>query len=386
MAKGVEVRGGKIRVYFSYQGKLCREPIGLAATDENLAYAEQLAQMVRHEIKIGTFDYAQRFPESRNLAENTLGHYLALWLDLKRTRVAKSTLTGYRTCADRILVKFGDRQADQVDYLEIEAWVSEELDYLSSKSIKETIAVLRQVYSLYQTRNRKAWDPTKGVHVRLPDDDDPDPFTRREIERILSYQTERVQNLNLTEFMIWSGPRWSEACLLAWEDVDLSTGTVQFRRAAVRGNIKATKTRRSTRKVELLKPAWEALKRQYKMTGGQKPIEVMVVGRDNRTVRREVIRPVFRPKPDGMPYTTDNNFRKKFFKPMLEATGVRFRGPGNCRHTFISQCLTAGLPVTWIADQVGHSSPTMIYRNYGKWINDDAGDMRKLAEKALGLE
>lgn len=108
-----------------------------------------------------------------------------------------------------------------------------------------------------------------------------------------------MQKLNLTEFMIWSGPRWSEACLLAWEDVDLKTGTVQFRRAAVRRKVKATKTRRSTRKVELLKPAWEALRRQHKLTGGQKPIEVMVVGRDNRMIKRETIRPVFLPKPDG---------------------------------------------------------------------------------------
>lgn len=386
MAKGVERRHGKLRVYFTYEGKLRREITTLDDTPDNVAYAERMVENIKHEIKAGLFIYARHFPDSKELVENSIGHYARLWLDLKRNKVAGSTMHGYKTCVDRILAKFDKRHAEQVDYIEIERWISEELGYLASKTIKETIAVLKQIYSLYRMRNRSAWDPTTGIRVELPDQDDPDPFSRSEISTILTHPTHRIQDINLIEFMIWSGPRVSEAIALAWEDVDLSTGTVRFRRAAVRKRYKSTKTRRSNRRVELLKPAREALQRQYSITAGLPPIDIEVMERDNRTIRREKIHPVFRPTQAGMPYINDFLLRDRFFLDHLRDAGVRPRGPGNCRHTFISQCLTADLPVKWIADQVGHTTPAMIYRRYGKWITSDAKDLRAMAEKRLGFD
>ncbi len=58
-----------------------------------------------------------------------------------------------------------------------------------------------------------------------------------------------------------SGPRLSETIALAWEDVDLQLGTVTFGRSKVRGAYRVTKTRRSTRKVRLLKPERDALRK-----------------------------------------------------------------------------------------------------------------------------
>lgn len=82
----------------------------------------------------------------------------------------------------------------------------------------------------------------------------------------------------------------------------------------------------------------------------------------------------------------------RYYEPVLDAVpGVQcqmsfagYRGPGQCRHTYISQMLTAGMPVEWISKQTG-TSPEMIRRRYGKWIDDDAADMVGLAEKKLGL-
>lgn len=58
-----------------------------------------------------------------------------------------------------------------------------------------------------------------------------------------------------------AGPQVSETIALAWEDVELVQGTVSFRRSKVRGAYRVTKTRRPTRKVRLLKPAWDALRK-----------------------------------------------------------------------------------------------------------------------------
>lgn len=43
------------------------------------------------------------------------------------------------------------------------------------------------------------------------------------------------------------------------------------------------------------------------------------------------------------------------------------------------------MPMEWIAKSMGHSSTEMIRRKYGKWIDEDADDWVKIAEKKLNL-
>ena len=64
---------------------------------------------------------------------------------------------------------------------------------------------------------------------------------------------------------------------------------------------------------------------------------------------------------------------------------MRYRGPNNARHTFISQLLTAGIPKEWIIRQVGHTSTRMIDEHYGKWISEDAAGMAAFVSEKLGV-
>lgn len=64
MHEGVEVRGNSLRVYFRYQGELCREPFPGDASPANIEQASRLAGLIRHEIKHGTFSYARHFPRA----------------------------------------------------------------------------------------------------------------------------------------------------------------------------------------------------------------------------------------------------------------------------------------------------------------------------------
>lgn len=54
--------------------------------------------------------------------------------------------------------------------------------------------------------SKTAFDPTYGINIRLPDDEDPDPFTQSEIEKILSTPTKRIQELNLIKYALYDGP------------------------------------------------------------------------------------------------------------------------------------------------------------------------------------
>ena len=388
MADGVEVRGNHIRVYFRYQGELCRETIPGSASPANLANAERLVGIINYEIEAGTFDYARHFPNSPRIKTNSLGHYIDFWLEIKRNQMAASGFAMYRSRTEKhIRPRWGAMQADRIDHLDIQHWVQSVLmPELHNKTVREIVSHLRQIFRLYRTRNRSAFDPTDGITISLPDADDPDPFTREEIDAILGHPTERQQEINLSQYMIWSGPRVSEAIALTWEDVDLAAGTVEIRRARVAGQYKVTKTRRSTRKVKLLAPALRALQAQERFTRHLPAELIQVVERDNRTIREQRVRFVFHNTATGEPYRSSDVLRHGWWIGHLEKAGVRQRGPNTCRHTFASQMLSSGLATPeWIADQMGHTSTAMIFRHYAKWISQDGPDVVGLLNQALRL-
>jgi integrase len=388
MADGVEVRGNRVRVYFRFEGELCREPLPGDASPERIANAERLVGTINYEIKEGVFSYARHFPESPRVKNNTFGHYLDLWLDIKRNELAVSSAKSNDSRVNTHIRPFlGDKQADQIDHLDLQDWIQSTLmPSLHNKTVREIVSIVRQVFRLYRTRNKSAHDPTDGIMIRLPDPEDPDPFTRDEINAILTTPSKRDQEVNLIRFMMWSGPRVSEALALAWEDVDLEAGTVKFRRARVSSKYKVTKTRRSSREVKLLRPALEALQAQALITKNMKPVSIEVTDRDNRSIRQQSVRFVFHNGNTGTAYSTSDNLRNNWWKDHLVAAEVRYRGPNQCRHTFASQMLTSGkVSVDWIADQMGHSSTAMIWKHYGKWIKQDGPDLVGMLNQALNL-
>ncbi|MFT5780659.1 MAG: hypothetical protein ACI9EB_000012 [Pseudomonas sp.] len=75
-----------------------------------------------------------------------------------------------------------------------------------------------------------------------------------------------------------------------------------------------------------------------------------------------------------------------FLAAAPQCSGRALPRANNCRHTYASQLLSSGaVPLDWIADQMGHTSTAMIWRHYGKWINQDGPDMIALLEHALKL-
>lgn len=203
--------------------------------------------------------------------------------------------------------------------------------------------------------------------VRLPDPEAPDPFTRAEIKQILETHTSRTQELLMVQFMIWAGPRVSDTTSLAWEDVDMAQGTVTFRRSKVRGAYRVTKTRRTTRKVRLLAPALDALQKIDALNRKRKAETVDIVERNNKTVRQHKLHFVFLNMKSGLPHISDFVVRDRFFEAHLLAAGVRYRGPGQRRHTYASQLLTMVIAsIDWIAEQMGHTNGNMIRQHYGR--------------------
>ena len=388
MPDGYEIRGKTVRVYFYWKGELCRETIG-ANTPSNVNQAKRLAEIIRYELDAETFDYARHFPNSPRVLNTTFGHYLELLLSIKKNQLAQSSYRGINQKSEKhIAPRWGNKNIEKIDHIDVQGWIQNDLTpQLGNKTIKEIVSIMNQVFKLYGTRNKTAFNPTEGIRIALPDKPDPDPFTQSEMEKIFTTPTKREQELNLMKFALWDGPRISEVMALAWEDVvSVEKGVIRYQRAKVLGNYKVTKTRRSTRTHTLLKPAREALLAQHKLTAHLKPIEVSVTDRDNRTVRVQKIRPVFLNTQSLKPHAGDQDIRERFWETHLKKAAVRYRAPSQARHTFISQMLSTGIvPLHWIANHVGHTTIEQIQKTYGKWIKTDGADIHGMVEKLFDL-
>ena len=66
--------------------------------------------------------------------------------------------------------------------------------------------------------------------------------------------------------------------------------------------------------------------------------------------------------------------RKKAWVPVLKRSGVRYRNPYQTRHTFATHHLSNGVNLFWLAEQMGHKGPEMLFRHYGSYLESYDGN------------
>lgn len=77
----------------------------------------------------------------------------------------------------------------------------------------------------------------------------------------------------------------------------------------------------------------------------------------------------------------------KHFQVALGELNIRARRQYNCRHTYATMCLMAGMNPAFIANQLGHSVQ-MLLSTYARWINSstDWSELGKLESKLIGTK
>lgn len=192
-----------------------------------------------------------------------------------------------------------------------------------------------------------------SIMRRKKDDYEVDPFTPAETVAI--YQHCRyLEWQNLFRFAFNTGMRSSELCALRWTDIDYIGKTAHVQSASVVGVIKVTKTRAGTRKVELNSEAMLALQEQKQFT----------------SMKSEFI---FSDPKTGEPWANADAIRKKAWVPTIKKAGVRYRNPYQTRHTFATRHISQGVNLFWLAGQMGHKGPEMLFRHYGSYLTEYDG-------------
>jgi len=399
LPKGVEIHGNKLRISFQYGGMRCREPItGIAKiTKSSIAYAENKRALILTEIKENRFDYATHFPNSKNAKlfsgwggrdlDKLVSDCVEEWLLLQEEKKAPSTHKNYTSKSKHVKSKWPNRKIADITKTEIELFQSELLRKgLAPKTVNDIFTVVRGTWEDAFHDGILRSNPLERIPnvERDSGSDFADPFTLKELERIQSVTTIRQQDINMIMFACWCGLSISELVALSWDDVDMVDWVIYVRRAKVNGEYKVPKEKSRIRRVELVEPAKQWLKRQQAATYLLPPSIIEVRQRDNVTSKEDTVRLVFLNGLSNGPWSSQSLYR--WFTGHLRRAKVRHRGPNQCRHTFASRMLSNYVSLEGVARQLGHVDTTMVKKHYARWIQSDTPNMAGHVSQMLGFK
>jgi len=374
LPRGVTLRrhrnGTTINITFTYKGVKCREPLShLAVNPKNIKYAERLLGEIYNHIGRGTFNYADYFPKSVRLKlfgkvgnTNLVRDYLSEYLAICQTRnLSPSTIRGYKKCMDA-LRDLHDVHAAALTPALLKKWIKDQTTVL--KTIRNQLSFLRSALdeavidgvipvnpvSLVKASRYRSQRAEESQYVV-------DPLSPDDVSALLRAAGNQ-QWENLFRFAINTGLRSSELCALAWNDISFEHRKASVQNASVVGIIKSTKTRAGKRKVDLNEEAMAALTSQKTFTYDKGEF-------------------VFEDPKTGQPWASADAIRKKAWVPTINKAGIRYRNPYQTRHTFATRHISQGANLFWLASQMGHKGPEMLFRHYGSYLEEYDGHTDK---------
>lgn len=215
---------------------------------------------------------------------------------------------------------------------------------LSERSLEKYERIAKQI-ELFEAENDRKGTLAKDVDIAYAQ-----AFKSWQLKRGLADITVR--------FLFFTGCRFGEAVGLRWGNVIDDCATIVFcesigRTKEVQG-IKNKKDRRfpADKFPELHKLLLD-MRSQTNLPDSEIADQLVFTTREGRLI-------------------DDSNFRHRCWNTVLEATGVRKRKPYATRCTFVTQALTANIPVNAVAKLAGHSIATL-QKHYASWLNEDGG-------------
>lgn len=382
LPRGVTIRkhsnGETINITFTYKGVKCREPLSnLEVNNKNIKYAERTLGEIYNKIERGTFNYAEYFPRSARLkifgnaaSGKTIKMYLDEYINICETRnLSPSTIGGYKKCRSA-LSSLHILPASELTPATLKQWIQSQKTTL--KTIRNQLSFLRSSLDEAVTDGVLQINPVSLVTASRYQSNKSDaessyivdPLSPAEVSALLT-STGNKQWANLFRFAIQTGMRSSELCALRWRDIDFVEKTAHVQSASVSGVTKGTKTKAGTRKVELTEEAMIALNEQ-------KPFSFMKDGC------------VFEDPKTNKPWASADAIRKKAWVPTLRKAGIRYRNPYQTRHTFATRLISRGVNLFWLAAQMGHKGPEMLFRHYGRYLKEYDGNTERKPKMVSG--
>lgn len=288
-----------------------------------------------------------------------LGQYLTDWLSsLGTSGLEPTTLSWYRSAVIRhIIPTLGSVKLVKLSPLTIEAFLADKAagGRLDGTGGLGPASVRRLQVTLHKALNaavRKGMLPRNPVDLaespKMPASDaTAEVWAPEELAQFVNV-TARDRLAGVWRMAAMTGLRRSEVCALGWPDVDLETGVVSVRRAAVvadgRRHVKAPKTAASRRTVDLDAGTIQAL-REWRTRQLQERLRAGEAWRDGQWLVADEL---------GAPIHPD--WLSALFTRRAEEAGLQRITFRQLRHSHATALLRAGVHPKVVQERLGHSS------------------------------
>jgi integrase len=282
----------------------------------------------------------------------TLGETTEIWLGLaKDATIRTRSGDAYKPSAIRsyeqslrthVLPELGRLRLSAITRATIQDLVDDLVARGAAPStVRNAVLPLRAIYRRAVARTDVLVNPTEGLTL---------PAVRGRRERIARaaeaaalISAVPTQDQAIWATALYAGLRLGELKALRWQDIDLEQGVIRVERSWDRqtGPI-APKSRAGTRRVPLAAPL-RAYLAAHQLA--QPPGNDLVFGR-----------------PDGQPFSQAVTDRAR---AAWTKTGLRPIGLHECRHTYASYMIAAGINAKALSNYMGHSSITTTLDRYG---------------------
>lgn len=333
--------------------------------------AEKARDLIVAKLKLGQdIDDDSQGPKEKPSVP-TLDSYFERYKKVLEGSVRESTRNCYEGCYDNhIKAELGNLRLDEITRERAEEFaaslvakqVSEDAKPLSKDTIRLILATLRKILNKAHRAGLIAANPATRLgefYRQAPTrHKEIQPLTETEVIKFLeAVRQHSPQHFALFLCAIHTGLRSGELAGLQWGDFDENGKFLIVRRGIVRGKINLTKSGK-VRKVDVsdaLMSAFLELRRKRK--------EALLAQGKNELPATEWIFP----NQDGG-FQDMKNLKKRHFQKCLEKAGLRHIRFHELRHTFASLLIQNKESLTYVKEQLGHSSIKITVDVYGHLV------------------
>ncbi len=358
---GVKVRekvkeSGVWWVFISHNGRRTSRRVGTEKA------TREVAKKIEARLILGEAILQEKQPPAPTLEE-----YYQRFKERHMKTLKESSYIVYESCFRlHTLPQLGGSRLDQIDRERMEEFIAVLMEKdLAKDYIRVILGSLRVLINDSIEKGIITNNPVKGLsklyrqapvrHAEI------EPLTDQESLLFLKKTLEwEPQHFPMFLTSLHTGLRSGEVIGIRWPDIDWHGKFLEVRRQVVRTKVIPLKTKNGRRRVDLsddLLSTLAALKKKRQeeaLKRGSNEISEWVWA--NEQGKRIDI----------------NNVKVTSFKRVLRKAGLREIRYHDLRHTYASQLLAQGEPVTYVSRQLGHANPQITFKVYAHWIPNNS--------------
>jgi integrase len=291
------------------------------------------------------------------------------WLKQKKPNLRETT---WEVCEGHVNNHFKDlnnMKVNRITTATVEKYITDrQTQGMNISTLRKVLVTLNQILK-YAARHRYVdHNPLNDAErPRSPGNESEEQGEVMVLEeaqvKALLEKTEDPKYRMLFMLAIFTGARQGELLGLKWEDIDLKSGEVHFKRTFNNGRFFAPKTRKSNRTLTLGPVTLTELKK-WRLACPKNELNLLF------------------PNEAGEPLDHHNMVRR-YFKPALdkaELPAIRFH---DLRHTYASIRLDQGDSIGEVSEDLGHSTPTVTLNVYTHKFRRNNKEAAKRLEKSI---